>query len=195
MNGQVVAFAGPIGSRKSELSRALAERLHWPRRSFGDFLRGQAKANAMDAGDRAVLQQLGQARVQSDPDRFVADVLEGHDWAAHPNLVLDGLRHAEVRHALLLQLAKLDIALRLVFVDIEEPLRQRQAEERGVPLRLLATYDRDLTEAQVSRVIRAYADIVVPGSLPFTVAVDTIVSRLSLRETSPGQLKAALHEN
>lgn len=182
MNSQVVAFAGPIGSRKSELSRALAERLHWPRRSFGDFLRGQAKANGMDASDRAVLQQLGQVRVQSDPDRFVSDVLEGHDWTKHPNLVLDGLRHAEVRHALLILLQRQEVSLKLVFVEIDEPLRQRQAQERGVPLRLLATYDRDLTEAQVSRVIKAYADVIVPGSLPIALGVDTVISRLSLRE-------------
>ena len=186
MHGQVVAFSGPIGSRKSELSKAVAENLHWPRRSFGDFLREDAKASGMNPGDRAVLQQLGQARVQSDADRFVADVLAGHDWSKHPNLILDGLRHAEVRHALLLHLRVHEIGLKVVFVEIDEALRQRQAEERGVPLRLLATYDRDLTEAQVSRVMRAYADAVVPGSLPKGHAVDTVISKLSLQSNKLG---------
>lgn len=182
MAGQVVAFSGPIGSRKSALSSALAAKLHWPRQSFGDFIRHVASTHGRDPADRSILQQLGQARVQTDPDGFVTDVLAKQDWALQPNLVLDGLRHAEVRHALILYLREREVDLKVVFVDVDESLRQRQS---GMPLRELATYDRDLTEAQVSRVIRAYADVVIPGSLPTDLAVDAVISRLSLREEEP----------
>lgn len=182
MNGQVVAFSGPIGSRKADLSKAVAKKLHWPRRSFGDRLREIAKSHNLDPNERSVLQQLGQSKVQADPDGFVAEVLKGVDWTKHPNLILDGLRHAEIRHALLLYLKRHQVGLKVVFVDVDEPLRQRQAEERDIPLRLLATYDRDLTEAQVGRVIRAYADVLVPGSLPLDLAVENVISRLHLQE-------------
>jgi len=59
----VVAFAGAIGSGKTALSKRVAELLHWPRVSFGDYIRKIAEKNGQDPKDRGVLQKLGQALV------------------------------------------------------------------------------------------------------------------------------------
>lgn len=180
--GVLVAFAGPIGSRKSEVSKAVAKALDWPRCSFGDHLRSVAERMGGDRNDRALLQELGQNSVQTDVDKFVGDVLGNIDWSKTRNVILDGLRHAEVRHALLLYLRARDVDLKVVYVEISEREREEVELKRGVSLRELATYDRDLTEAQIYDIIPAYADLKVKGGWPQEYAVDTIITRLNLRE-------------
>jgi|CXWL01.1.fsa_nt_gi cytidylate kinase len=180
--GVLVAFAGPIGSRKSEVSKAVAAALDWPRRGFGDHLRALAERTGGDQNDRALLQELGQNSVQTDVDKFVRDVLADIDWTKTRNVILDGLRHAEVRHALLLYLRERGVELKVVYVEIDERQREEVERKRGVSLRQLATYDRDLTEAQIYDIIPAYADLKVKGSWPQDYAVDTIITRLNLRE-------------
>src|SRR5258708_6747088 len=99
--GTVVALAGAIGSGKSVLSHRVSERLHWPRISFGDYVRKIAERNRRDAGDRSVLQQLGQALVVTNVEDFVDKVLAEANWRERGNLILDGLRHVEVRQVLI----------------------------------------------------------------------------------------------
>ena len=183
--GMVVAFAGPLGSRKSDLSRAVAEALGWPRRSFGDYLRNLAEQSGRERNDRAFLQELGQSLVQTDPDKFVRDVLEGIDWRKTPNVILDGLRHAEVRHALILFLREQGVALKLVYVEMSDREREESERKRGVSLRQLSAYEQNLTEAQISDVIPAYADHKVHGTLPTSMAVSSIIGRLNLAPTRP----------
>ena len=115
------------------------------------------------------------------------NVFAGHDWELYPEVVLDGLRHAEVRHALIVYLRKHKAVLKVVYVKADESLRQVRAVEKGVPLRLLATYDQDLTETQVYKVIPAYADITVEAALPPTMAVDSVLSRLG-RSVRPAEV-------
>ena len=99
--GTVVAFAGAIGSGKTALSKRVAELLHWPFVSFGDYIREVARQNGQDQKDRSVLQKLGQSLVMTDVDRFVSAVLDSVDWRKEGNLIVDGLRHVEVRLVLL----------------------------------------------------------------------------------------------
>lgn len=137
---------------------------------------------AANRNDRALLRELGQNSVQTDVDKFVGDVLGNIDWSKTRNVILDGLRHAEVRHALLLYLRARDVDLKVVYVEISEREREEVELKRGVSLRELATYDRDLTEAQIYDIIPAYADLKVKGGWPQEYAVDTIITRLNLRE-------------
>lgn len=179
--GTVVAFSGAIGVGKSSLSRALQERLGWPRVSFGQYVRDYAAANGKDADDRATLQQLGQALVLTNVAGFVAGVLGQVDWRSGGNLILDGLRHVEVRQALLHELGA-DFTLKLVHVSVDEDTRQQRAQENGIEQRMLSRYDQDLTEAQMARIMPPYADLVIDGTLPPRMAMDMIVARLGLRQ-------------
>lgn|ERR1700692_4885008 len=177
--GTVIAFSGPIGAGKSTISQKVADLLHWPRVSFGEYVQKVAEENKQDPNDRAVLQRLGQALVLSDVDGFVEGVLKQKEWRGDGNLVVDGLRHAEVRHALIQQINP--SVLKHVFVTVDEDTRQQRVrEEDKVEPRILMRYDQDITEAQIPRIIREYKDIEVSGRLPSEIAAREVIARLGL---------------
>ncbi|WP_431205527.1 patatin-like phospholipase family protein [Bradyrhizobium betae] len=181
--GIVIAFSGPIGAGKSTISQKVAELLHWPRVSFGEYVQKVAAEYGEDRDDRTVLQRLGQALVLADVDGFVDGVLREKQWrnaAGEGNLVVDGLRHAEVRHALVQNIKP--NTLKHVFVTVDEDTRQQRVfKEDNIEPRLLMRYDQDITEAQIPRIIREYKDIEVSGKLPAPVAAKEIVARLGLQ--------------
>src|SRR5271170_2410837 len=90
----ILAFSGGLGVGKSELTKAVEEKLGWKRASFGDYVRTVARAAGRDAGDRGELQRLGQALVLTNVDGFVDEVLKRADGAER--IILDGIRHIEV---------------------------------------------------------------------------------------------------
>lgn len=190
--GTVIAFSGPIGAGKSTISQKVADLLGWPRVSFGEYVQKVARESGQDQNDRTVLQRLGQALVVSDVDGFVEEVLNQQPWRANHgdgNLVIDGLRHAEVRHALIHKIKP--NVLKHVFVTVDEDTRQQRVrEEDRIEPRLLMRYDQDITEAQIPRVIREYKDIEVDGKLPREIAAREIISRLGL-SVPPAPMVAA----
>jgi cytidylate kinase len=170
MSTFVLAFAGGMGSGKSELTKELARRLNWPRVSFGDHIRQLARESNLDDTDRAVLQRLGQALVLTQPEKFIDDVIAKAGDTA-PFIILDGIRHVEI----LLSLKKREATtLRLVYIKTPTEVRQSRVVERDdVERRLVASYDADITEAQISRIIPQYAHKTVDGTLPISlVAAD-----------------------
>jgi cytidylate kinase len=191
--GVVVAFSGPIGAGKSTISQRVAESLNWPRVSFGDYIKKIAQENAADPDDRAVLQRLGQALVLADVDGLVEDVLNQRKWRnenGEGNLVVDGLRHVEVRHALLQKIRPQNV-LKHVFVTIDEDTRQQRVrDEDHIEPRILMRYDQDITEAQIPRILREYKDIEVSGKLPASIAAREVVAKLNLSPT-PSPREAA----
>jgi cytidylate kinase len=182
MAGVVIAFSGPIGAGKSTISQKVADLLHWPRASFGAYIRQVAKENNEDPQDRFVLQRLGQALVLADVDGLVDAVLNQQRWRdakGEGNLIVDGLRHAEVRHALV-QKIKPNV-LKHVYITIDEDSRQQRVRDKSkVEPRVLIQYDQDITEAQIPRILREYKDVEVSGKLPPQIAAKEIVSRLGL---------------
>lgn len=181
-NGTVIAFAGAIGSGKSTVSKKLAELTGFPIVSFGQYVRNFAESNGYDPEDRAVLQRLGQALVLQDVDKFVANVLnQVPDWKERgKNLIVDGLRHVEVRHALL-HLLNGEANLKLVVVKVDEDTRQERATtDKAIEPRLLSRYDQDLTEAQITRILPAYKDLEVDGSLPTEMAAREVMRKFQL---------------
>ena len=70
----VLAFSGKIGSGKSSVSVAVADGLHLPWVSFGNYVRKRAKAQELEP-TRQHLQDLGQALLLADADAFCAAVL------------------------------------------------------------------------------------------------------------------------
>lgn len=178
MTGTVVTLSGAIGTRRSDIAVALAERLHWPRVKFSDYIKSRLEGAGGTSEDRRMLQKVGQELVQTDVESFVLGVLaQAEEWKAGDDLVVDGLRHTEVRLALLNAIKP--STLYYVHVEVDEATRQSTAENvRGIQERLLYRYDQDLTEAQLPKILPAYADQIVDGSLPAGMVAEKIVARL-----------------
>jgi dephospho-CoA kinase len=176
MAGMVLAFSGGLGSGKSDLTKALAERLRWPRVGFGDYVRKYAVEVGRDATDRAVLQQLGQALVLTDREGFITNVLKQNP--TDENLIVDGVRHVEI----LLELKRqvYPRALKLIHLNTDNGTRQERLIKRDhVERRVVARYDSDITEAQIARILPQYADFVIDGSLPTSILVEQVVSYIT----------------
>jgi dephospho-CoA kinase len=172
MDNLVLAFSGGLGAGKSALTRELAGRLDWPRVSFGDYVRTYATQVQRDPKDRAVLQQLGQALVLTDREGFVRKVLGQNPTEG--SLIVDGVRHVEILLELKSQVRPR--ALKLIYIKADSETRQTRLMERDhVERRLVARYDSDITEAQISRILPQYADHIIDGSLPTSILVDQVV--------------------
>ena len=134
-----------------------------------------------DPENRTQLQSYGQKLVQNRLGEFVDHVLEmAPDWQPRKDLVVDGLRHVEV----LLTLKNKVAPSKVFYVDVSVDPERRDAgaKDRGIPEQMLYRYERDLTEAQLARILPAYADLRVDGTLGFSINVDEIVQRVeSLR--------------
>ncbi len=187
MDKFILAFAGGMGSGKSNLTRELANRLGWKRASFGEHVKKIAGEAGRDASDRGVLQQLGQALVLTQLEKFVRDVLAQAEGDA--NVILDGVRHVEV-YMQLKELEKENTRLRLVYIKTPTEIRQDHVVKRDkVERRLVASYDSDITEAQIPRIIPQYADKIIDGTLPVSILVDQLVDYA--REETGKSLAAA----
>jgi hypothetical protein len=174
--GLVLAFSGAIGTSRSEVSQLVANRLGWPRVKFADYIRDLARESGENPQDRMVLQKLGQALVIDDVDGFVEKVLARADWQENGNLIVDGLRHAEVRHSLAQKVAP--NTLRVVHITLDEDTRQdRATRDKGIEQRLLARFDQDLTEAQIPKILPAYADLILDGTLPRQILAEKVIMR------------------
>jgi hypothetical protein len=177
--GVVITLSGAVGSRRSELAIRLAERLGWPRVKFSDYIKNMVREDGGDPDDRIQLQSYGQKLVQNRLEEFVDGVLAmAPEWRARGNLVVDGLRHVEV----LLTLKHKVEPSKLLYVDVSvDPLRRDEGvKDRGIAEQVLYRYERDLTEAQLARILPAYADLKVDGTLGFSINIAEIVQRVEM---------------
>ena len=174
-HGMIIVFSGALGSGSSDLSRLVADRLGWPRVKFSDYIRIVARARGEDASDRGVLQRIGQELVQTQRGDFVREVLAAVEWRAAGCLVVDGLRHAEIRAELETQTEQLS-ALRVVHIDMAETARRERARRLdGLNYEAFSIYDRDLTEAQLERILPQYADLRLDGSRSHEELADRVL--------------------
>jgi hypothetical protein len=175
--GVVVTLSGAIGSRRSELASKIEERLGWPRVKFSDYIKAMIRADGGDPENRTQLQSYGQKLVQNRLEEFVDGVLaRAPAWRPGGDLVVDGLRHVEV----LLTLKNKVAPSKVLYVDVSvDPLRREEgAKDRGIAEQMLYRYERDLTEAQLARILPAYADLRVDGTMGFSITVEEIVQRI-----------------
>jgi len=175
--GVVVTLSGAIGSRRSDLAAKLEAHLRWPRVKFSDYIKAMIAADGGDPENRIQLQSYGQKLVQNRLEEFVDGVLKmAQGWQRGGDLIVDGLRHVEV----LVMLKQKVAPSRVLYVDVSvDPLRREEgAKNRGIIEQMLYRYDRDLTEAQLARILPAYADLKVDGTLGFSINVDEIFQRV-----------------
>ncbi|OKH32379.1 hypothetical protein NIES2119_26455 [[Phormidium ambiguum] IAM M-71] len=158
----VVGFAGSIASGKSTLSIEVASSLEWQRVSFGDYVRTVAQSQGL--GDsREVLQAVGASLINQGMEQFCKAVLAQVNWQLGQPLVVDGIRHAEIIPVLRQIVTPLDF--RLVFVGVNESIREARLVERGLSDRQQwQQFEAHSTEAQVQTVLLTMADLTVDGT-------------------------------
>lgn len=124
----LVCFSGQIGSGKSSVSSAVAQALGWKWTGFGDYLRTEIKRVGGDPTSRQALQDMGQQRVESDPEGFCRAVLAAGGFTPGVDFVIDGVRHIEI-FRILARLASPSTP-RLLFLDASESSRSARVESR-----------------------------------------------------------------
>ena len=178
---RVLVFSGGIGSERSKLSQSVAQAVGWKHAKFSDVIRRRLEKAGEDA-TRSKLQSFGQDIVQNDLKAFVAAVLEDAEFAKADGCVIDGLRHIEV----LLELREQAGAAVVDYVHVNEDLNQieQSAEERGIEEQNLFRYNHALSEAQVPRILPAYANLELDASDGLALNTGKVLRRFGLKPSA-----------
>jgi len=160
----LIIVAGRTASGKSTIAKAAAELAGGRHDSFGGFVRERATAEGLDAADRRTLQDLGQSLVEAGPDDFVDQFLTYADYTPGSVLIVDGLRHASVLHALRRSAEKQGDGVRLVYVDVDEQTRLQRLRGRGLDDAAIQSVEVHPSERDVLQRLRGEADLVIDGA-------------------------------
>ncbi len=89
----IILFGGPSKSGKTTLAKRLAESLHVPFSSFGDYVRKEAQRRGSTTTSSKQLQELGFEMAKKDMKSFCKAVLEEGGYVVGNGLIIDGIRH------------------------------------------------------------------------------------------------------
>jgi adenylate kinase family enzyme len=142
-SGLVVCFSGRIGSGKTSITQILSTALGWSRAGFGDYLRARIAREGGDPNSRQALQDLGQSLVDADPNGFCLDVLKSGDFQPGGNLLLDGIRHVDIKNRVTKLVAPSHTILVHLTLDDAELLKRIESRPQG---------STDLARAETHRV-------------------------------------------
>jgi len=169
---KVVAFAGKIGSGKTTITKSLADLLAWPRASFGDYVREEARQRGMK-DTREVLQALGTEILRAEPGNFCQSVLAHSGWNAGQNLLIDGLRHEETIE--IIRRLTRATTVSIVFVKISEEVRlERLMGREGSDVKYRTMVEAHSSEAQVTSILAGKANFTVDNDGPLEATVSAI---------------------
>ncbi len=171
---EVVGFAGRIGTGKTAVARQVASRISCRWTSFSAFLRGEARTRGLDAS-RQVLQELGVEWIDQGWNRFCRAILDDVSWHQGESLVVDGVRHVKVVHALREILAPDPFVL--VFLDPPEPDEwERRLRAKGIAsLHELNQLEIHPAELEVMQV-RDLADLILKTTQSVELIADEVVA-------------------
>jgi hypothetical protein len=161
----IIALTAPIGSDHKKLAELVARDLNLVHASFGRFVRLEARRQNLPT-DLETLQEVGHdLHRRLGASSFVQRVLAaaGAEPGKH-GIVIDGIRHADVRQALI-EMTGRDRFIGL-FYDPDDELRQIELEyEDLVEEQDLRRLESHPTEIEVWRTLRKEADKIVSGTL------------------------------
>jgi cytidylate kinase len=155
---RVIAFAGPLGSGKSEVAQRLAEQLRVQCVSFGDVVRQEAARRRIPT-DRQSLAKLGRDMIEEEGEARLFDRLLGVIAAADV-AVVDGVRSVAMAEAI-----RNRVALELFYLTadastrLDRVKRRRRAGDIETAAQFEAS-DRDPLEL-AARDVEAVADRVI----------------------------------
>jgi adenylate kinase family enzyme len=172
--GLVVCFSGRIGSGKTSITQILSTALGWPRAGFGDYLRARVARDGGDPNSRQALQDLGQALVDADPDGLCLDVLKSANFQPGGNILLDGIRHVDIRN----RISRLVSPSRtfLIHLTLDDAELKKRIESRPQGGADLAGAERHRVESELSSSLPRIADRVVDASPPIRAIAGNLLS-------------------
>lgn len=176
--GLVVCLSGRIGSGKSSVATALSERLGWLRAGFGDYLRREIVRQGGDPNSREALQDMGQALVEADAAGFCRAVASDVGFVPGGNLVIDGVRHANIH--LCLRSVVAPSACKLIFLAANEEERLRRVAQRPLGEADFARAEVHAAEADMAAELPRMADCVIDGALPLETVVLTCMKEIEV---------------
>lgn len=167
----LLCISGKINSGKTTLAKELSQAIEWPRVSFGDFVRKEAKKRGLD-DSRTTLQKLGESLLNSDIRLFCQNVLAEANWRHKMPLIVEGIRHQEVLNTLK-RIASSEKVV-LIYINTENSIRFSRilASGQEVP------DERHSTEIQVQNTLLNKADVVINGNESVEKAISKVVSWL-----------------
>lgn len=168
--GLVVCFSGRIGSGKSSVTAALSKALDWPKVGFGDYLRDLVARQGGDPTSRQALQDLGQSLVEADANAFCAAVLASSGFVPGQNLLVDGIRHADI-HARVAKLA-LPSAAPLIHLAIDDIVVRERVATRFLGSSDLARAESHRVEGDLRDSLPSVADCVVDARQSLAQVID-----------------------
>lgn len=179
MNPTFIAITGPIGSGKTTVARAIADRCDIPVVSFGEHVRKVALCAGLDANDRTVLQDLG-LHLLRYPEPMCKAVLAQAPSPLPSCLIIDGVRHEKVFDTI----RRLSFPRRvvLVYIDADETARRERYKTRSDDS--LDAYEAHPVESEVNDALMSLADVVIKNEegTALGLIVEKIVSLAFSRE-------------
>ena len=171
LNANIICFSGKIGSGKSSVSFALAERLGCKRASFGSYVRYMVEKRGKDPTSRQSLQDYGQARVQLDIVQFCRDVLAHVSYMPPEQIVIDGVRHVDVLEVLIDLLSPARVSL--IHLELDDESRHFRISDRGDDRDDIERAEQHVVEADLLDNLPRRADLILKASQP----LDTVVQQ------------------
>jgi cytidylate kinase len=165
----LISFAGHIGSGKSSVCHALAERLGWPRAGFGDYLRSELARQGREP-TREALQNVGQALVEADAESFCRAVLASSGFEPGRDFLVDGVRHVDIQR-MLAHLAPPSIP-KLIFLAADGASRLERVDSRADGRAVFVRAEAHRVESELRRELPALADANVDATQCFPSVVE-----------------------
>jgi dephospho-CoA kinase len=175
----LIALAGPMGSGKSTVSRALAEKLNAKILGFGDYVRVCARELGLDPDDRTELQDLGQRLVVNDPVAFVRNAIQWAGYQHGKRIVLDGVRHEIVWDAIpsAIGIENAERVL-LIYLDVPADERTDRLRARGISDDAIVSFNAHPSESDLKQRLSPKADILLDSRQPLPILVATVLRSL-----------------
>lgn len=153
----LLCISGKINSGKTTFAEELSQRVEWPKVSFGDFVRKEARKSGLDSS-RKTLQELGESLLNHDIEFFCQSVLAQANWIHKMPLIVEGVRHQEVLDTLREIAAPERVVL--IYITTEDSVRfsRISANEQEV------TDEKHSTETQVQDILLNNADVVISNN-------------------------------
>ncbi|WP_368563149.1 hypothetical protein [Pseudoxanthomonas sp. UTMC 1351] len=169
----VVCFSGRIGSGKTSVSRAVANKINGVWTGFGDLMRSEAIARLLDPDSREVLQDLGAQLIQEHGNTWLCEqVIARAKWDGAKPLIIDGVRHVSILDELRGLLGSHQVLL--VHLDLRDGVeRSRDLDQIS-----RSSAEQHSTEQDVIKSLPQRASLIVSADLPLEQVVDQIVEYL-----------------